>query len=93
MEGIGKGKGFVAKINLIIGSFSYKTQQITNPIQCGEAIYFPTPYNTTNTLNKLLCDIYMYTQLHRSLYRTNPIIKFIPVTTYPPVHIPSKFQH
>ena len=56
MEGIGIGKGFVLKINLIIGLVLYKTQQITNLIQYGGAIYFPPTYNTTNTTNRLISD-------------------------------------
>ena len=32
MEGIGIGKGFVSKINSIIGLVLYKTQHITNLI-------------------------------------------------------------
>tara|TARA_B000000565_G_scaffold20712_1_gene14404 strand:+ start:54 stop:224 length:171 start_codon:yes stop_codon:yes gene_type:complete len=56
MEGIGIGKGFVLKINLIIGLVLYKTQQITNLIQYGGAIYVPPTYNTTNTTNRSISD-------------------------------------
>ena len=56
MEGICRGKAFVVKINSIIGLIQCKTQQITNLIQCGVAIYVPPTYNTTNTPNKLLSD-------------------------------------
>ena len=61
MEAIGSGKSFVIEINLIIGLFSCKTQQITNLIQYGVAIYFPTTYNTTNTPNKLSSDQFICT--------------------------------
>ena len=56
MEGITRGKGFVFGINLIIGLFLYKTQQITNLIQYGGAIYVPSTYNTTNTTNRSISD-------------------------------------
>ena len=58
MEEINGVKGFVIEINSIIGLFSCKTQQITNLLQHGVAIYFPTTYNTTN---KLLSDQFICT--------------------------------
>ena len=56
MEGIGRGKGFVTKINLMIGLFLYKTQQITNLIQYGGTIHVTFTYITTNTTNGLTSD-------------------------------------
>ena len=56
MEGIGMEKGFLLKINLIIGLILYKTQQIKNLIQYREAIYDLSTYITTNTTNELITD-------------------------------------
>ena len=53
MEGIGAGKDFVTGINLMVGSFTCKTQQIRTLIQCGVATHIPLIYNTTNTPNTL----------------------------------------
>ena len=50
MEGIARGKGFVIEVNLIVAIFSCKTQQITNLVQYGVAIYIPHTYHMTNRL-------------------------------------------
>ena len=51
-------------MNLTIGSFKRKTQQNTNLIQHGEAIYVPLTYNTTNTPNKALFNQIISTHNH-----------------------------
>ena len=46
MEGIDREKRIVIRMNLITDMIEFKTQQVTNLIQCGVAIYVPPNYNT-----------------------------------------------
>ena len=64
MEGIGTAKDVVIRINLIIGSFQCKTQQIINLIQYGVATYVASTYNTTNTPNKSTSHQFICTHIY-----------------------------